>query len=308
MIQTRDDHVSSDDWRPLGNRLGTRPVDYDALHEGVPDHLRESLMAWVLARVGPDVVSTMQRMQRVLRLQGVGTQGPEVAMQGLRNVVRASDDVYLEIVDYLLHVQEETYLAHNNPDDWSTYSEDIKLKMLVSAKDLHFILNEAGSAYAMDFGPPWQIVRRVDPTTRAAADNTISSGSLASRPLASAWAAAFRRDPDYTTAYKDAVLAVEAVACPLFIRNDSEPTLGKAIKHLSDTMDRWTVAGLDSKRTPSATTLLNMLQTVWQNHDRHVSLGGQPPEPVPQEEAEAVVFLAITLVQWFERGFVTRRD
>lgn len=45
-----------------------------------------------------------------------------------------------------------------------------------------------------------------------------------------------------------------------------------------------------------------MFQTIWQNQGRHVEQGGRAPDPVERAEAEAVLFLAVTLVQWFERG------
>ena len=100
---------------------------------------------------------------------------------------------------------------------------------------------------------------------------------------------------------------METAACRVLTPNDPAPTLGKAIAHLRDTLDDWTVAGLDDKAQKSAATLLAMLQTVWQNHGRHAEHGGRAPDPVEQAEAEAVLFLTVTLVQWFERGLVRHR-
>jgi hypothetical protein len=47
-----------------------------------------------------------------------------------------------------------------------------------------------------------------------------------------------------------------------------------------------------------------MLETVWLNHQRHLGADGSRAQPATQDEAEAVLFLAVTLVQWFERGLV----
>lgn len=49
-----------------------------------------------------------------------------------------------------------------------------------------------------------------------------------------------------------------------------------------------------------------MRQTVWQNHDRHAKHEGRTPDCVEQEEAEAVLFLSVALVQWFKGGLVRR--
>ena len=159
----------------------------------------------------------------------------------------------------------------------------------------------------MNQGEVWGLTRRVDSTAQAAVEAAIAEESTASAPLAAAWQATFGRQPDPTAGYREAVLAVETVACPVFLPNDAAPTLGKAISHLNDTLARWTVAGLDDERQPSAATLLAMLRTIWHNHDRHVEQGGRPPEPVPQAEAETVIFLAVTVVQWFQRGLVEKR-
>ena len=71
-------------------------------------------------------------------------------------------------------------------------------------------------------------------------------------------------------------------------------------------LDSRTVADLDDKEQASGETLLAMLRTGRQNHQRHVLEGGAAPEPATPEEAEAVLFLAVTIVQWFQRGYVVK--
>ena len=101
--------------------------------------------------------------------------------------------------------------------------------------------------------------------------------------------------------------AVVSVACQTLAPADEQPSLGKAIRHLQRTLTTWTVATLDDQQQASAETLLAMLKTVWQNRQRHVGADGTPPQPASQKEAEAVLFLCVTIVQWFERGLVKRR-
>jgi hypothetical protein len=103
------------------------------------------------------------------------------------------------------------------------------------------------------------------------------------------------------------VLAVESVACRAFTPGDPEPSLGKAIGCLRNTLGTWTVATLDNQQQASAETLLAMLETVWQNHQRHLGADGNRAQPATQDEAEAVLFLAVTIVQWFERGLVKKK-
>jgi hypothetical protein len=303
-------------WRPLGARLGTEAVDRAVLHDGVPVHLQPSLRAWLLARISSGADERrIRRVQRILRLDLSISDDPSGMYDlsdALMLVVDNSQDAFLAVVDTLLHfLDEECDVARERYKKSHDQGAQAKaIAAIQQAKDLEFMFTEAGSAYAVDirFDAAWQIVRRVDPTARAQAEQVMASDSSAAGPLREAWTAAFRRDPDFDEAYRQAVLAVEAVVCPVAIPNDPAPTLGKAISHINDTKPKWSVAGLDTSRISSSETLLAMLRTVWHNHDRHVGQDGQPPDPVPQAEAEAVVSLAITLVQWFDRGLVSRSN
>lgn len=111
--------------------------------------------------------------------------------------------------------------------------------------------------------------------------------------------------PDYDRAYRDAVLAVEAVALPIAIPNNPTGTLGQVVSHISDTEARWTVGGLDSTKQASGGTLVAMLRTLWHNQERHAQPDGTIID-VGQAEAEAAVSLAVILVQWFASGAVRR--
>lgn len=51
------------------------------------------------------------------------------------------------------------------------------------------------------------------------------------------------------------------------------------------------------------TTLVSMIDLLWgSQHDRHVPADQEAPLHVTQEEAEAAIHLAVTLVQWFTMG------
>ena len=54
--------------------------------------------------------------------------------------------------------------------------------------------------------------------------------------------------------------------------------------------------------------LVEMLTALWRSqYDRHVDLSPEAPLHVSQEEAETALHLAVTIVQWFTSGRVSRR-
>jgi hypothetical protein len=136
----------------------------------------------------------------------------------------------------------------------------------------------------------------------------VAADTDAAHEIRAAWNACFRHQPQYDEAYWHAALAVESVATAYFTPKDGLPQLGKATDHLSRTLDRYSIAGLDDPRRKSAETLHSMLDLIRRNQDRHVSQGGVRPVGVSPAEAESVVYLAVTIVQLFQRGLVDTVD
>jgi hypothetical protein len=143
----------------------------------------------------------------------------------------------------------------------------------------------------------------VDPTlTAAVAKAANSAGNSAADYLRAAWTAAYGLHPDPSAAYRDAIRAVEAVVLPIALPRDPTPTLGKAIKHVKDTSNRWKTAIQDKDGQGTIDPVIAMLERLWHGQtDRH---GGAAPT---QAMAEAAVHLAATLVQWFASKAVTRQ-
>jgi len=277
---------------PFSVRRGVRSGDaYASLYEDVPGHMRPSLLGWAAEGIRDyDFDGYLQRRLQI-----------DLAERSVKSVYQAAakdDALLLDVVDMILQGMLDVYQGGDH---------EIRGQIAVLVASLDSILNESSSAYSMDLSDQWHLTTRVDDTAKQAFTDAVTQARQASGLLKSAWWATFKRDPDPSTAYRDAVLAVESVACEAFTPNDKRPSLGKAIRHLQNAVDDWTVATLDDQGQSSAATLLAMLRTVWQNHQRHVGEGGTAPEPASQEEAEAVLFLAVTIVQWFERGLVKRR-
>ena len=290
-------------WVPFSVRQSGDVQTWNVLYEDVPDHLLPSLRHYVMQRIGNSfqLASTIQRRLRLFVPDPSGSPSADIA-----EVADQDPRRYLDIADLLLHLDQDdaTRAGDFNVVMDSSKRSQIKMAAYENLVVLGRMLAESSSAYAVDMSGTWRLVSRVDPTAQAAIDDLVMRATAPADLLARAWRATFQRDPDLDAAYRDAVLAVEAVACPLFSPNDQKPTLGKAINNLATTVDRWTVVNLDHERQSSAETLLSMLRSIWHNHGRHVDQGGTPPEPVKQDEAEAVLFLAVAVVQWFERGFV----
>jgi len=109
--------------------------------------------------------------------------------------------------------------------------------------------------------------------------------------------AAYGRNPHPDRAYDEAVLAVEAVACPLVAPTSTRATLGSVIADLRNQAARWELAIGDTSGQPAAPDrLIEMLQLLWQGQFRHA--GAPNSRRQNQAEAEAVVHLAATVVQW----------
>lgn len=135
-------------------------------------------------------------------------------------------------------------------------------------------LEQASSAYTVKATRGWRLERRVDETAEQAFQAAVEQERHSSDLLKQAWVSTFKRDPDPGAAFRASVLAVESVATQVFTPKDGRPSLGKAIAHLRSTVGQWTVSGLDDQQQASGKTLLAMLQTVWENDQRHVGEAG----------------------------------
>jgi hypothetical protein len=299
-------HVSADEpWVPLSLRGKGAADDWHAWVDGVPEHLRPSLLRAMAGALNysPLYAQTVQR-----RLRLALPDGP--VANALMTAAAENDEVLLDVIDCLL----DEACSHFRMDSARSLDDRVRQEGAKESARYYLsavvrVLAEANSVYEVELqeGRTWALRRRVDETATRAVEDAVAKGHDAGALLASAWSTTFQLEPDLVRTYSDVVLAVESAACPVLIPNSPTPTLGTAIAHLKQTTPKWTVAGLDDKEQQSAETLLAMLETIWQNHGRHVEQGGKAPEPVQQDEAEAVLFLAVTVVQWFQRGFVTKK-
>lgn len=276
-------------WAPLSRRGEPRA---EALHDGVPPWLAQSLWEWVRGHIefrdelGQRHIDNkgLLRLERRLQMRLNWRGGPIGALMDLEASAGASESLLLDLVDAQL-------------DDLSADSDGVAV-----ANHLERVLVEGGSAWGVALrGERLGLERRVDETVTAAAQATMGAPGAAGEHLTRAWAEVYGRSPDPTAAYAAAVKAVESAAQPVVTPEDSKATLGKMIAALGDKPAKWGTV------LPGGAGLVRqMAEGLWKGQtDRH---GGSDPTPVTQDGAEAAVHLAVLLVQWFSAGAIRRGD
>ncbi|WP_146340925.1 hypothetical protein [Nesterenkonia sp. NBAIMH1] len=127
----------------------------------------------------------------------------------------------------------------------------------------------------------------------------------ASTFLKQAWEHAFSSSPNPSNAYWLAVKAVEAVAIPAMDLNSPKPTLGGCIGQLKNAGKSWSFVLPGADDQDSLGQLRETMNLLWgSHHDRHGGI--EDYKDVTEEEAQAAVLLASTLVGWFSLGFFSR--
>ena len=291
--------VTTESFQPLSARDQGVPRR-QILHEGVPAHLEIGLRAWIArALLGGGGLHVALRLEIA-----TGRERPaDVLAYGL------GEEHLLDVVDAIL--ASGGPWPELNPGDIERGSNSNLVGLGHLRNDLRGILEAGSSAWRVndDFTG---LTRRVDraaaaaaEATTAAADNAPGSGSAADH-LRSAWTALYELHPDSPAAYRDAIRAVEAAAHGLIEPNNARATLGTMLGQLRATPDRWVLAIRGPGGTGNIASLIAMIELLWTGQtSRH---GGQTPtRPETFEEAQMAVHLAVTLVQWFVTGAVSRK-
>jgi hypothetical protein len=174
-------------------------------------------------------------------------------------------------------------------------------------ESLSRLLAESRSVY--EIAPDQRgLQRRVEATLAAsisgASGTAEAAGYSAARVhLEKARGRLFGLHPDPSGAYDEAVRAIEAIACPLFLPNDQVPTLGKVLAHLRGSSAYEFVVTGKGGAPGNTNAVVAMMASVWEGHsDRHA--GGPRNAPVSREAAEAALTLAASLVTLLSRGAV----
>ncbi|MFC4631287.1 hypothetical protein ACFO6V_23780 [Promicromonospora alba] len=280
-------------WRPMGQSA----EEAGGLHEGIPEWMVRSLWEWIQNRVQPysnggrrrlrpEVVDRFERIRRAgdpitEEFERIGLTALQVGWTIKRDI--------LPFVDYLIH-------------ELGTAGDSKALD------SLERILVESGSAWTVGTrdGQPG-LERRVPLGVQEVAEHAMVTAGRAGERLSEAWHATFGVSPNPTLAYALAVRAVEDATIQRVVPSQKDPTLGHVIGQLRNDSDWGLPLTREDPSAPTSETIVRMAKALWKgHHDRH---GGDPnaPKSVSQEEAEAAVLLAVSLVHWFSSGAAARR-
>jgi hypothetical protein len=289
--------VTATGWTKLSRRqagIGAEDVPY----EGVPGHLEPVLQNWVSDRLH-EVDGLDEELQLRLRADW--------------DLASSDGEDLLDVVDGILHWHpdltwedgDEPADGEPNPEVDAKFDAELQAWRRLATR-LEYLLEVAGSAWRVNKRADG-LERRIDETIIAAASAAADAATPDARThLANAWRAAYGRKPDPDKAYDEAVLAVEAVACPLVSPRNDRATLGTVIRDLRNQTVQWELAFGDTSGQPAGISrLIEMLALLWEGQSRHA--GSPNSRYQTQVEAEGAVHLAATLVQWLTGGVLRRR-
>ncbi|MEH3068316.1 MAG: hypothetical protein PGN15_09785 [Aeromicrobium erythreum] len=284
------------EWKPLRARQSQDyEAEYTTLVAGFPLWLAPSVEQWLVDVDPPlDADRASRRLRVVIPSSG----------HRLLNYWRVSGTLAkVEILDYVLRElqerEERAYgfgggLAASGP--WGTQSDAVRSRVALS-----HILDEGGSEWRVVTDPFWSLEQRVSVEARELVTSLSGTAGDAGSALSRAWHLCYGPSPEYSRAYAEAVLAVEARVLPLTISKDATGTLGKALAHLRQTQESWDVGGLPA----GAEMLVSMLGSLWRGQQRHATKDGDILG-VGKSEAETAVSLAVALVHILSSGMVRR--
>jgi hypothetical protein len=280
--------MPSEPFRPLSAR-GQSVEAFEGLQPGIPPYLAEPVRAWVeermyyQGRIKEGLLNTLQvtlRLDEPLNWQN----GKQSALRSLLRRVQAEDDFALDVLDFLLGFQAGKEASGR----------------------LNTHLRLGGSEWEVTARPDddplgYQLTKRSLGPVKESIEELRTDSQRAHHHLMSAWNALSGRNPNPSTAYREAVRAIEAVAKPVVSPKNPKATLGTMIKDLQVKPEKWEVV-LDSA---SASDVADMAAMVWTSQlDRHGTDDEEVPLTVSQQEADTAVHIAVALVRLFAGGLI----
>ncbi|MDE0138686.1 MAG: hypothetical protein OXM57_09130 [bacterium] len=283
------------EWIPLSQRENPSG-DFEGPFEGVPVWLRGSLIDWVRPALTGGTpwdgysfwsIEQIRFIERSLRLK-LPTGDEEHLGQWILRLMQGNSDFLLDVVDLVLS----------------------NLAKRTNAVELRRILEEAGSIWTPVLEDHhFRLERRVQGEVMKRANRVMESRDNASKHLKEAWIRVYGRSPDPSSAYREAVRAVEAAAKTVVSPNNKLTTLGTIIADVKSRPTKFAVSLEPGTRDKDPVEgLVYMLRLLWKAQiDRHGTDDQNARLHVSLEEAETALHLAITLVHWFREGLVTAR-
>jgi len=280
------------DWLPLSARENPERVgEFRTLYEGVPLHMQSSLTAWT-ARFFPTssdsllwmTFEELRRLERVLHVNYTALDEPRLTVGAFLAGLNADPVQFLNVVDALLSAHGE-----GSPE---------------AVEDLDRILSESGSVWAVaERHDGWRLERRLGPEIEQVAALALTPDDNASLHLRNAWANAFSRNPNASSAYQELVRSLEATFQPIVSPKSEKATLGTIVRDIRDGQQKF-AASLHGKGKGSedVIAICDMLNVIWRTDVRHGSGLEGAPTGVTLEQARDAVVLAAALIQLVRQG------
>jgi hypothetical protein len=285
-------------WRPLSLRDAPDPR-FDTPSEGLPAWIVGPVEDWVRAsfryKIGPAQKSRWQihdealiSLQLALRLLKPLIGEGERRLADLQSRIADNENGFgLDALDWMLHNPGRFNYRKTDQRHW--------------AERLDAILRDGGSAWEVSqgTGDGFQLTRRAVGPVVEVLEQTADEATRAHAHLEIAWSKLMGRSPDPSGAYREAIRAVEAVAKPVILPNDSLATLGKMIGTVKKEPEKWstTLGEIGDVRA--------QMQAVWKGQlDRHGTDDEEIPLNVSREEADAAFAICLDLVRQFVGGHV----
>jgi hypothetical protein len=220
-------------------------------------------------------------------------------------------DVLWDVVDDLLHTLCMAPLPPGTPQLVILKNRGALKRTKKITDSLRELLEDSRSVY--EISPDQRgLQRRVDAVLAESVDLAALGAGTAGYPqarihLERAYQKLFALHPDASGAYVEVILAVEAVACPMFLPGEQLPTLGRVRGHLKAEAGRYEYVLTSKQGTPGTIdSVIAMISSIWDGHsDRHA--GGPLSVPVTREAATAALAIAAALVTVFSSRAVHRR-
>ena len=275
---------------PLSARGKESAETFDALHEGVPVWLLSSLVAWLsdvlpelrYASGFPAFVSAFERSHRIV----VPVVNARDERRGFITWVAAEPDRLLDTIDYCLATLP--------------LSSDHRVA-------LDRALHEGGSTWRVS-STRRGLASRLDGTVHQIAKDVTAVGGRPSEHLRVAYEKAFGRNSDASSAYREAIRAVEAALRPVVEPKNPKATLGSMSAVVRNAPQDFQMRLQPGTGADPVQMFREMLALLWTSQlDRHGTDDESVPLTVSLEQAQDAVALATQVVQIVQTGGFTRR-
>ena len=272
------------EWQPLSVRRGLKPVP--PLQVGFSRGASLSLIYWLEGEFGYRTArSNFDALVMKVAMVCDIVLDPRVQYQ--ISLMRQLIDRAVKDGDTMLDVLDATLAKASHPSADS-------LRQLLADTNSAWTVREDGRA----------LVSRVDATTTEAYQQATTPADDASAELQEAWAQAYGKEPDASDAWDHSIKAVEAVLIPIVVPGKEKANLGSVAGQLKANPAGFRFVIEPNPDAPAGIrTIEEMIRLMWPNPDRHAGAKRRTPS---NEEARAVVHMAVTLVQWARDGAVAR--